>query len=94
MFQNVAAQLADIKKDLDDIKAERQKDKSEMDDLESLFSSLDSEGHLSSHQSPPFVPLHLFSSKGQARYLRHFQLLLEISGHALTAYLQCIWSQH
>ena len=55
MFQEVKAQLEAIKKDMADIKAGGHSNATNMDDLESLFSSLESEGHQSGHQSPPFT---------------------------------------
>ena len=56
MFQEVNAQLKAIKKDMNEIKVGRSI-AAEIDDLESLFSSLESEGHSAGQQSPPFVHL-------------------------------------
>ena len=56
-FQEVNAQLEAIKKDVNKLKAGRSM-AAKMDDLESLFSSLESEGR-SGQQSPPFVHLAL-----------------------------------
>ena len=62
MFQEVSTQLEALKKDVNDLKAGRSM-AAEMDDLESLFSSLESEGR-SGQQSPPFVHLALSQQQG------------------------------
>ena len=57
MFQDVTAQLEAIKKDIQDLKAGRPNTTlTRMDDLESLFSSLDSDDHQPT-PDPPFAHL-------------------------------------